>query len=592
MKKNFVKKLFISVISAATVLSAASCGFFGNRGNNLSDLSNVLSNLSSVLGSEFSSAASQITTNTEKEVPVPFAVEIGRNSVYMSVSGNNDNDYLSGYCSVLSPVEFEFNDNGPSMWKSSKTYPALNSAIDERNKEVQNLFNTRLSNFKDSIKNDGMKNSKDSLGNTIFFSINDDAYILRADSKLFSVCDITKLVLDPDSPYLFVETATFDSTTGEELFLSDIVEDDEDFAEAVVDRLYYYYPDADDFLLGTRKDLYEELCDRLDGSSSGPLYFTISNIGVTIYFDGDDIADDPFSIISVCVPFSGYEELFEDDYISVASDYFSMAVPGGTFYEEDGDIRMMECEEYQNDTDWRTITNIYVGDDMTMLGEDPAYSGDDSGSYGADFYLLHKDGKNYVFADQYFDNDYRMVETFTVSGDKVKKAKGMVDYAEPSFRNVFPGTTEDFVMERRTDVMRTTTVANTYTIEKNGLLKEGRSLYHYDATYNDDVGTKAESEYVSEYTHSYVTTKADVSVKRINSINDSVEKGIDIVVPAGHRLQLIATDMKTCAVCSIMDDNTLVLVPVNPEPGMEGSTPQYTGNLPLTEAFEGVFWAG
>ena len=588
MKKGFLKKLSICVISAATVLSAASCGFSGVGQN---DLSAAISNLSGLLSSEFSSAASQITGGIQNEESVPGAVKVEKKYVYQSASGTGDHDYVEGYCPTLSPVEFAFNDNGPSLWKPSRDYPYLNSSIDDRNRTMQNLFNTRLSELISAVNQSGMKNQKDSLGNIINFTVKDNAYILRADSKLFSVCDITKVVLDPEVPATFIDTATYDSATGKELSIDDIVEDEDVFAEAVVEKLYQYYPDADQHLLCTKKELYEDLCQRIDDPSDDPLPFTVSNFGVTVYFAPDEIMDFFYDTVSVCVPFSGYEGLFDPDHISVSSDYFSMVVPGATFYEENGNVRMMECEEFEDSSSWVTITNIYVGDDVTMFEEEPAYNANDGGAYGAEFYLLHKDGKNYVFADHYYDNDYRLADVYVVSGNKVKKAKTPNDYAAPSFRNVFPGMTEDFVMERRMDIMRTATVANSFTIDANGLLNNGHSLYYYDATSTDDVGTDTDPSYVSEYTHSYVTTKVDVPVKKVDSINDPMEKGIDIIVPAGHKLQLIATDMNTYAACSIMDDNTLVLVPVNPEPGHDGS-PMYTGSLPLQDAFEGVFWAG
>lgn len=587
MKKGFLKKLSVCAISAATVISAASCGFIGGGQD---DLSAALSNLSSLIESDLSSAVSQTTGVIQNEESVPVSVKIEKKHVYQSASGNSRDDYIEGYCPALSPVEFEFNESGASLWKPSKDYVYLNSALEERNRTIQNNFNLRFSSLKDTVKEDGLKNQKDALGNTVHFSVKDDAYIVRADSRLFSVCDITKVVLEPESPSIFIDTATYDSATGKELSLNDIVLDDEDFAEAVVQKLYYYYPDSDQHLLYTKKEVYDMICERMDGASLIPLPFTVSNFGVTVYFGPDEISDQVYETVSVCVPFSEYKGLFNADRISASSDYFSMAIPGGTFYEENGKIRMMECEEYQG-ANWSTVTNIYVGDDVTMFEEDPAYSADDGGAYGADFYLLHKDGKNYVFADHYYDNDYRMADTYTVSGDSVKKGRNPEDYSAPSFRNVFPGWTEGFVMERRMDVMRTATVANSFTINEKGLLTAGHSLFHYDMTGADDVGTDTDPSYVSEYTHSYVTTKVDVPVKKVNSIDDPIEKGIDIIVPAGHKLQLIATDMKTYAACSIMDDNTLVLVPVNPEPGQEGM-PMYTGSLLLTDAFEGVFWAG
>ena len=587
MKKGFLKKLSVCAISAATVISAASCGFIGGGQD---DLSTALSNLSSFIDSEFSSAVSQTTGVIQNEEAVPISVKIEKKHVYQSASGNSRDDYIEGYCPALSPVEFEFNESGASLWKPLRDYAYLNSALDERNMTIQNLFNTRLSALMDTIKENGLKNQKDALGNTVNFYVKDDAYIVRADSRLFSVCDITKVVLEPAPPSIFIDTATYDSATGKELSLRDIVLDEEDFAEAVLEKLYHYYPDSDQHLLYTKKEVYDMICQRMDSASSDPLPFTVSNIGVTLYFAQGEISDQGYETVSVCVPFSEYKGLFNADLISVSSDYFSMPVPGGTFYEEDGKVRMMECEEYQG-ANWSTVTNIYIGDDVTMFEEDPAYSADDGGAYGADFYLLHKDGKNYVFADNYYDNDYRLADTYTVSGDSVKKGRNPEDYSAPSFRNVFPGWTEGFVMERRMDVMRTATVANSFTINEKGLLTAGHSLFHYDMTGADDVGTDTDPSYVSEYTHSYVTTKVDVPVKKVNSIDDPIEKGIDIIVPAGHKLQLIATDMKTYAACSIMDDNTLVLVPVNPEPGQEGM-PMYTGSLLLTDAFEGVFWAG
>ena len=585
MRKGFIKKLSVCIISAATVLSAASCGV--TRGS-LNDLSSALSDFSSMIGSGASSVISGVSNDVRKEEPAPVSVRIKNNYVYVSAGSNNDSDFVEGHYPALSPVEFDFNESGASLWKPAKAYAALNSALEERNREILNLFNTRLSDLKARITQSGMKNLKDGLDNIIPFSIKDDAYILRADSRLFSVCDVTTAVLDQDMPYLFIDTATFDSATGKELTPGDFVSDTDELAEAVVEKLYDYYPEADDHLVFDKEELYKMLGMRLKEAFP----FTVSNIGLTVYFGLGEISDNFYPTVSVCVPFEEYEGLFKEEVVSGSSDYFSMPVPGGTFYEEDGEVRMMECEAYQDTSIYRTVINIYIGDDMEMFRTDPVYSNNENSSYGADFFLLHKDGRNYVFADHYFDNDYRIADTYAVEGDRVTKVEYPDGHIPQSFRNVFPGKTDGFVMALHSDIMRTECVVNSYSIDGIGRLVPGKKLYYYNATESDDVGTEADPSYVSEYTHSYVTTKQDVPVKKVNSINDPIEKGIEIIIPAGHKLQLIATDLKTYAACSIMDDNTLVLVPVNPEPGMEGSTPQYTGNIPLTEAFEGVFWAG
>ena len=590
MRKGFFKKLSIGIISAVTVFSAASCGI--SRANVASGLSSALSELSNIISTGVSSGMSQSGIEVKYEEPVPFSVNVKSNSIYVSASGNKDDDYIQGSYPTLSPVEFEFNESGASMWKPVKAYPALNLAIEERNKTMQNLFNTRLADFKGTITQSGMKNQRDKYDTIIPFSIRDSAYILRADSRLFSVCDFTEAVLDQDTPYLFIDTATIDSASGKELSISDIVSDTDEFAEAVVEELYDYYPEADEHLILEKSALYNQLCGRAKDASPKALSFTVSNIGVTVYFGLGEITDDFFPTVSVCVPFDEYEEIFKADKVAPASDYFSMTVPGGTFYEEDGNVRMMECESYEDSAITRRVINIYVGDDMDMFRTDPAYSNNETYSYGEEFYLLHKDGRNYIFADHYFDNDYRIADTYKVEGDRVSIVEYPDGHISQSFKNVFPGKTEGFVMSLNTDVFRTTKVLNSYSIDNDGYLVPGKKLYFYNATESDDVGTEADPAYVSEFTHSYITTKMDVPAKKVNSIYDPIEKGIDIIIPAGHKLQLIATDLKTFAAFSIMDDNTLVLIPVNPEPGYEGYTADHTGNLSLVDAFEGVFWAG
>ena len=75
MKKGFLKKLSVCAISAATVISAASCGFIGGGQD---DLSAALSNLSSLIESDLSSAVSQTTGVSKMKSPFPFPLRSRR----------------------------------------------------------------------------------------------------------------------------------------------------------------------------------------------------------------------------------------------------------------------------------------------------------------------------------------------------------------------------------------------------------------------------------------------------------------------------------------------------------------------------------
>ncbi|MCR5733221.1 MAG: DUF3298 and DUF4163 domain-containing protein [Lachnospiraceae bacterium] len=135
-----------------------------------------------------------------------------------------------------------------------------------------------------------------------------------ADDNVTSILRTEYGYLGGAHPDYYFECININSQTGEEILLSEIINDKDGLNEVLKDKLNEDYPDGDFF------DLDESLaCYDLDGVPEGdeitPYIFTLTPAGITFYFD-------PYSLNSyadgdqqVDIFFSDIPELLQDDYI-------------------------------------------------------------------------------------------------------------------------------------------------------------------------------------------------------------------------------------------------------------------------------------
>ena len=213
-----------------------------------------------------------------------------------------------------------------------------------------------------------------------------DAQVRRADSIVLSVLTDCHYDNGMNGGHRSFWASNYDTQTGEELHLPDIVTDMDAFTQAVEDRLFgtvgkdVFYND------GIIKEYFEMY--GADGT-----HWTIDYNGVTMYFDEGEIADIGIGGMDVTVTFAEHPELFNEKYMAVSDDYIVSLPMKYMFYTDlDGNG---SCEEliiydrYDEDNDYSATVDIYAAD---------AHYSESFWAYNCEpYYVKATDGKHYLY---------------------------------------------------------------------------------------------------------------------------------------------------------------------------------------------------
>lgn len=251
-----------------------------------------------------------------------------------------------------------------------------------------------------------LANSLDSFGDRVasYVSNNDEglglefsADVVRADDKLVSVAYMYY------NPYYGAHGfdaygATFDTVTGEQLTLSDVVVDIVGFNAVVngkIDSLYSH-------------DVWELGADHTSGydpNDANSYRFTVGNEGVTLYFEPLDFLIVELGYpVEITVTYAEYPSLFSDYYFSGVGDYIEIWDGHQICIDVDGDgaTDALTVEFYPDDRELRvsknqqTITDNHEGLEKT------------------DLYLVRKNGIYYLYAFMMMESDHEFLELFNL----------------------------------------------------------------------------------------------------------------------------------------------------------------------------------
>ncbi len=186
-----------------------------------------------------------------------------------------------------------------------------------------------------------------------------DAQVRRADNIVLSVLTDCHYDNGMNGGHRSFWGSNYDTQTGEELHLPDIVTDMEAFTQAVEDRLFgtvgadVFYNDG---IIKEYFDMYGA-----DGT-----HWSIDYNGVTVYFGEGEIADIGIGGMNVTITFAERPDLFDDKYKAVPDAYIVSLPMKYTFYTDlDGDG---SCEElsiydrYDEENAYEAAVDIYIGD--------------------------------------------------------------------------------------------------------------------------------------------------------------------------------------------------------------------------------------
>lgn len=215
-----------------------------------------------------------------------------------------------------------------------------------------------------------------------------DIQVRRADSVVLS------LLSDSYSDYGWIEDfrgmhgTNYDAQTGLELALNDVVDVNNDLADAVANELNSHQW-AGDF------DYSDAVEEYFANTPTDGISWTLDYNGVTFYFVDGDLTEAGNGRQTATVSFAEYPELFEEKYMAVPAAYIVELPLDSSFFTDldgDGDLEELNVTGWYN-TDAGSYTKFGVYADA-----DGSYHYEDCFADGfIPYYVKTADGNHYLY---------------------------------------------------------------------------------------------------------------------------------------------------------------------------------------------------
>ncbi len=233
--------------------------------------------------------------------------------------------------------------NGVVLSEEAKqAYPELAEALEQgRNMMVRTMedeYDNLLSTAKDELALLGEDSFVTKLSTA-------DVQIRRADSTAVSYLTDSYLVYGSINGR-FLQGTTFDTASGKQLTLGDIITDMSRIPEIVKNELAGYTWTGDFFTETAVEDYFRDTPE--DG-----FVWTLDYNGVTFYFGNNTLAETGEGCLAATVSFAAYPELFSEKYMAVPASYIVELPLNHPYYTDldgDGDLEELTAVPFSDET--------------------------------------------------------------------------------------------------------------------------------------------------------------------------------------------------------------------------------------------------
>ncbi len=230
----------------------------------------------------------------------------------------------------------------------SEGYDALAAALDERNKRAAT---TAVDTVHDHANDPNAQATTDShamdvllggVDNTVqaidFINFISQGIVTRADSNLTCLLETRVSEIDGWGKKMFFSSHVYDSATGAELALGDLVTDPAQLPELVSAALHEKY--CFDGMFEEGEDAAQVVRGKLENpEANGALAWTADYLGMKFYFDSADFKHaDMYQGMYVSLPYGEHPELFADACKATPDDFIAQ-LEYGKAYELPGDTQ-------------------------------------------------------------------------------------------------------------------------------------------------------------------------------------------------------------------------------------------------------------
>ena len=415
-----------------------------------------------------------------------------------------------------------------------------------------------------------MKESLDYVEEYEDFFSDQTARVMRADSRIFSFVEEDSSYAGGAHPNSWYVTHTYDSRTGQELSLTDILQDPDSLPETLEAALLETRS-VEDFLFpelaeAIREEMKQEgtVTDELTGEEMpampGP-YFTLGYDGITFWFAPYELTSYAYGSVIQTLYFSDYPDLVKPEYCEAADSYI-VSVP------QDTEIRLPASGEKLS---WTAIPqDEYATDYAFTLKAGDAEWEESLYAFSFDCWLMHQNGRDFFVLGTSMEDDYHQLRVFRL---EQKDGGRQIEETDLIGRSFFSNCATDpgrFVLVGGADMLSTFSVKRAYTLDETGRFQP---LEEWDTII----------DWSNEYYEQMLLTKTALEADTVDP--DTAAITGSVTIPEGEKLHFVRTDCESW-VDMRMQDGTLVRLYVEPE------WPQKVNGVPAEDVFDNMMYAG
>lgn len=450
--------------------------------------------------------------------------------------------------------------------ESAKAYPGLNDAL--------KAFSENYLKQQDELVEETKKDPDVAtvIKNGMHYEVNASVEIMRADEEVFTILYENYSFLGGPHPNTVATLKSFDTKTGKELALTDVVKSKKDLLEAVKKSLKEEYKEVE------FNDLDKSMKDYEDGKAE--LNWGVTNNGITVYFNPYDLAAYAFGPQSVAYAYAQKKDLFTEGYKDASGSctiYLATGVPHYIdLYRTGNYLKFLVQGHYDEENEHY--------DSLTVSCDNKSYKLDNKVFHNYYSKILHtKDNKDYiyvfttgysdvketlVFEIKEGDIDYCGAADASEPGVYVKDESGEVVNPEIDYENKYQYETvvivdpDDFKMQTRVDAMSTYHIVRPYKINADGVPEPA-----------EEFGTASETI--------TLTAKEDITGKTVDI--DKNELKDDVTIKKGDKITIYRTNGKDTVIFKTESGGYV---------GLQYKDGDKVNGKPIEDLFENLFFAG
>lgn len=297
----------------------------------------------------------------------------------------------------------------------------------------------------------------ESMDYSMYFTNESSDTVYRADTQVFSFANCNSSYLGGAHPGTYFSGVTYDSVTGKELELKDVVTDYDKLCEITLEKLKNYEY-ADCFF----EDYETTVRDMFYGTGEYELAlpeYWLTSQGMKLLFNEYAIAPYAAGYTMIDITYEDAPELFNSQYVYNGEGTIQYGNGDAPVYiDVDGSRQEVTVDTTVNDDEYRIDFEVNVGDKKSNF---------EFYGFSSSWYVLtDKNGNSFMYVETVMENDYTVLEVLKLDGTgaaKVGEVSGLW------FAKGFCTDPYNMIMYERTESLGSFGGARKYHISDTGM---------------------------------------------------------------------------------------------------------------------------